>query len=305
MAKLLTIAIPTYNRAELLNKQLAWLSQAIKGYESDCEIFISDNCSTDNTQEIIQKWQDKFDIHITNHRNAENLGVMRNLVHCYDSAQTQYVWAIGDDDPVEDEAIPYIINKLKLVPDLSFLILNFSLRDTHANRVLYESTFDVEEELLSDGKAYIENYLASSHRGLGFLSAQIYRTSTIKEALQSWSSSVNNLEAQVYWGAYCASKGKVNISKKIYVENAHVRYKPKQRVRMHFVDLPQVFVKLMSIGYCPEIFRKRIVDHFGQKGIGILQPLLKRFPIFTVNVIIPKVVWVASQILPLKKEVQV
>jgi glycosyltransferase involved in cell wall biosynthesis len=58
MNKLLTIAIPTYNRADLLDKQLEWLSQAIKGYESECEIFVSDNCSSDHTQEIIQKWQD-------------------------------------------------------------------------------------------------------------------------------------------------------------------------------------------------------------------------------------------------------
>ena len=41
--KLLTIAVPTYNRAELLDKQLAWLAQAIQGFESECEIIISDN----------------------------------------------------------------------------------------------------------------------------------------------------------------------------------------------------------------------------------------------------------------------
>ncbi|MCC5625684.1 glycosyltransferase family 2 protein, partial [Nostoc sp. CHAB 5715] len=38
MNKLLTIAIPTFNRASLLDKQLAWLAQAIKGFEDDCEI---------------------------------------------------------------------------------------------------------------------------------------------------------------------------------------------------------------------------------------------------------------------------
>jgi hypothetical protein len=44
MNKLLTIAIPTYNRADLLDKQLTWLSQGIKGFESECEILVSDNC---------------------------------------------------------------------------------------------------------------------------------------------------------------------------------------------------------------------------------------------------------------------
>ena len=54
MQKLLTIAIPTYNRAALLDKQLAWLATAIKGWESECEIIISDNCSTDNTPGVVK-----------------------------------------------------------------------------------------------------------------------------------------------------------------------------------------------------------------------------------------------------------
>ena len=63
MNALLTIAVPTYNRAELLNKQLAWLAKSIKGYESECEIIISDNCSEDNTQEIVKKMAVIFTSH--------------------------------------------------------------------------------------------------------------------------------------------------------------------------------------------------------------------------------------------------
>lgn len=302
--KLLTIAIPTYNRSKLLDKQLAWLFKAIQGFESECEIFISDNCSTDNTQEIIEKWQDKFSlVKFINNQNYENIGVMRNVVHCFNSARTKYVWTIGDDDPVEEEAVSYVISKLKEVPDLSFLILNFSLFDTHTNKIIHESTFDIDTELLPDGKKYIENYLKKEHRGLGFLSAQIYRTEVIQQALNSWTDSVKNLEGQIYWGAYCAINGRVMISKKIYVENARIRYKPKVRVKMHFVDLPIVFIKLMSIGYSPD-FRQRIVDHIGNKGLGrLLQPILKKYPIFTVKYILPNLVLIASSILPLKKEV--
>jgi len=58
--KLLTIAIPTFNRATLLDRQIAWLAKIIKEFESECEIFISDNCSIDNTQDVIKKWQKIF-----------------------------------------------------------------------------------------------------------------------------------------------------------------------------------------------------------------------------------------------------
>jgi Glycosyl transferase family 2 len=50
---LLSIVIPTYNRAVELDRQLGWLAQEIKGYEQECEVFISDNCSTDQTPESL------------------------------------------------------------------------------------------------------------------------------------------------------------------------------------------------------------------------------------------------------------
>jgi abequosyltransferase len=56
MSKLQTIVIPAFNRSEALNKQFMWLVKAIKAFESDCEIFVSDNCSTDNTHDIVQYW---------------------------------------------------------------------------------------------------------------------------------------------------------------------------------------------------------------------------------------------------------
>ena len=114
MKKLLTIAIPTYNRAELLNKQLTWLSQAIKGFESECEILVSDNCSTDHTQSIISKWQSILsNITFKSNKNPENIGVMRNIIYCLGAATTKYVWTIGDDDPIQERAVAYVINKIQ------------------------------------------------------------------------------------------------------------------------------------------------------------------------------------------------
>ncbi len=70
MITLLTIAIPSFNRATLLAKQLAWLHQEIKGCESECEILISDNFSTENNQDIIKKGQTIFsETTFKSHRN--------------------------------------------------------------------------------------------------------------------------------------------------------------------------------------------------------------------------------------------
>jgi len=88
MNQLLTIGLPTFNRSQLLDKQLAWLAQSIQGFESNCEIIISDNCSTDNTPEVIKKWQTTFqNTTLKLNRNIENIGPIRNIAYCISEAK--------------------------------------------------------------------------------------------------------------------------------------------------------------------------------------------------------------------------
>jgi abequosyltransferase len=288
MNKLLTIAIPTYNRAKLLDQQLAWLHQAIKGLESDCEILVSDNCSTDNTQEIIKKWQTVFsNFTFRSNQNSKNIGVMRNLSFCLNAAQTKYIWAIGDDDKIRDEAIAYVVNTLKKEQDLSLLILNFSVRLVETGEVVLKKTFDIEnEDLKTDGKAFIESYLEKTHQGLGFLSAQIYRTDAIQQALQQWSSSVDNLEGQVYWTAFCAAQGKINVTKDIYAENAYLPYKPKLLFQMQYTHLPQAYEKMKLGGYNNTYCRKLIARHLAGYNLRFVLGAIKRWPILALTGII-------------------
>ena len=50
--KLLTIAIPTYNGSKTISDMLNILLPQV---DDRVEIIISDNCSTDNTEDIIRK----------------------------------------------------------------------------------------------------------------------------------------------------------------------------------------------------------------------------------------------------------
>lgn len=58
---LLSICIPTYNRAKTLDKTLLTLTgQDFFNVSDDVEIVISDNCSTDDTGEICKNTQNFF-----------------------------------------------------------------------------------------------------------------------------------------------------------------------------------------------------------------------------------------------------
>lgn len=52
----LSICIPTYNRSEVLKESLM---QLLKYEGDDIEVVISDNCSPDNTEEVVRGLQIK------------------------------------------------------------------------------------------------------------------------------------------------------------------------------------------------------------------------------------------------------
>ena len=206
MDTLLTIAIPTYNRAQLLDQQLAWLSGAIQGLETQCEIIISDNCSTDHTPEIIQKWATVLEMAALKVvRQDHNIGAVRNIADCINTASSRHVWTISDDDKINDDTISYVLTALKEYPELALLVLNFSSHEVKTGRLRYEHCFQVEnDDVNPNGKAVFENCLQGEDPGgIALTTALIYRTDLAQRALQTWSSGLDNLAVQMYWTGYC------------------------------------------------------------------------------------------------------
>lgn len=71
---LLSVCIPTYNRANQLNNSLQIMtSQEFFQKTNAVEIVISDNCSSDNTREICQKYVNLYPQKVFYHRNEENI----------------------------------------------------------------------------------------------------------------------------------------------------------------------------------------------------------------------------------------
>ena len=83
VSPILTIAIPTYNRSDKLNKHLVNINTILFNYERSnfIELLISDNCSTDETYEICKK-HDAIDKNytFTYLKNESNVGSERNFI---------------------------------------------------------------------------------------------------------------------------------------------------------------------------------------------------------------------------------
>lgn len=108
---LLTIAIPTYNRAACLDLCLSQLCGQTDRIGKDVELIISDNASTDGTPEIVARYQDLVTLRYV--RNEENIGADANFSQCFKMSSGTYVLLLADDDLLVDGALNNILQTLK------------------------------------------------------------------------------------------------------------------------------------------------------------------------------------------------
>ena len=111
MSALLTIAIPTFNRAEQLGQLLDSLFSQMDAFRDEIRILVVDNHSTDDTALRCGAWKQKgkpFEYIC----NATNIGMAHNIIKCFELTETPYCWVFGDDDMVRIGALGLILSHL-------------------------------------------------------------------------------------------------------------------------------------------------------------------------------------------------
>lgn len=120
----LSICIPTFNRENSLRNCLNSVHQNIIGLENDIQVCISNNCSNDGTDEIIQNYLKDFPIKYKN--NSENIGMARNIMQVASMGDGEFVWMIGDDDLFLPGAFKYILELLDSKKEKDYFYINSS-----------------------------------------------------------------------------------------------------------------------------------------------------------------------------------
>jgi len=121
MKKLVTVAIPTFNRKRYLKQSInSVLNQTYK----NLELLVVDNHSEDNTQKEVEGIHDSR-IHYL--RNKKNIGILSNWNKCIDLAKGKYLVILGDDDIL----LPTFIEESLKVHER----YNVGFSFTHCNKV--------------------------------------------------------------------------------------------------------------------------------------------------------------------------
>ena len=94
---LVTVAIPTYNRPELLRRALR--SVALQTYPN-LEVIIADNCSDNyRFEDIISQFKDRFKS-CKFIKHPQNIGPINNFFYCLDIAHGEFFMWLADDDEI-------------------------------------------------------------------------------------------------------------------------------------------------------------------------------------------------------------
>ena len=110
---LISISIPTYNRAAYLEASLAQLRSELATVASGLvEIVVSDNASPDQTPEVVAQAV-QHGLAIRYIRNSANIGSDANIAQCFNQAKGHYVIIMGDDDLFVDGALADLLSHLR------------------------------------------------------------------------------------------------------------------------------------------------------------------------------------------------
>ncbi len=112
-----SICIPTYNYAFYIASAI---ESVIAQTYANFELIIIDDCSSDNTGEIVMRYAD-LDKRIKFYKNDRNLGMVENWNRCLERATGDFLKVMGADDLLEPSCIEKSVNVLIESPHVSLV----------------------------------------------------------------------------------------------------------------------------------------------------------------------------------------
>jgi len=130
---LISIVCITYNHEKFIAEAIdSFLAQKTK---FPFEVVIGDDCSTDNTVEIIKKYTDQYPAIIKLTARDKNIGMSANLIDCFKKCKGKYIAICeGDDYWVTAEKLQIQVDAMMQYPDIdicfhsAYMVEDFKLK---------------------------------------------------------------------------------------------------------------------------------------------------------------------------------
>jgi len=164
-----SICLPVYNGTNYLAKAI---ENVLGQTYEDFELLIANDCSTDETQDIIDRYA-RQDSRIKSWINEKNLKLFGNYNRCIEMASGQYIKLFAHDDLLEKEAITKMLAVLQERPEVS--LVTCAKRWIDANDDEIEKVVRFKSDVRLKSKDVILSNLIVLNNWVGEPSAVMYR----------------------------------------------------------------------------------------------------------------------------------
>ena len=132
---LVSICIPTYNRAHMVNRAI---ESALNQTYPNIEIIVVDDGSIDTTDDLVTSYQDSRLAYV---KNSENLGQFRTFNRCIELAKGKYIHILHSDDYIDSEFTRICVEFLESNPNvgMTFTSVQMQIDDRTVDKMLFEN----------------------------------------------------------------------------------------------------------------------------------------------------------------------
>lgn len=175
----LSIVLITYNRATYLHRTLTALSNSVF---KDCDIWVLNNASTDNTLQICETFRASLpNMRVVTHRF--NIGGDGNILRAYEYGDRYYTWIVCDDDVLHLDQVDDLLE---------------ALEHKHCDLIrVYGGTAEEQGQTYTLGEL-LHDPNSFTFYSLGFLPAIIFRQDQIEPYVQHGYPKIGTLYPQLF-----------------------------------------------------------------------------------------------------------
>lgn len=280
------ICIPTYNRDKYLKQCLESIISEFKKF--GFSIYVSDNCSDDDTNNVVNLYKQKYE-NLIYSRNLLNAGPYENILNSIKMAKTEYLWLMGDDDAILPESVHKIVEELD--KEYDFLVFNAVPCDKDLEPKSTKKIIDIDKDMKlrrGDSPNLLVLLRKSSYHG--YMSSMLIKTKLLQYLIPKYSDKFFSLYGSswlplaIFYEAI-ADKHGLFLAEPIILNRDNTRTSGKNYWNYIYTDHIKAIKYLESVGYDSKALKNslnfRVKDTFHTAKLSKrLSPDVKLFDEF-------------------------
>lgn len=196
---LISVIIPSYNRANTVGETIE--SIIAQKVDSDVELIIGDDCSTDNARDVLLKYKKQYPDIIRLIFHKSNIGLGANWATCVKACRGKYICNCDNDDFWhDDKKLQIQLDYMESHPDSNVLFTDYRNKYRDTGIVIEKSAYINKLRPLQDVIWCNDNIIISN-------ATVMYRADFLKSHLNldewiEWRPSLQDWNAWVILAAY-------------------------------------------------------------------------------------------------------